>query len=114
MCVNVCCANQRQPTTATTTKAITWYKQTLGPRFHYIPPFVSTLKGTNKHWDPVVVIWGAPPQQSKIIYSFPFPAEKEIIMAGQGKPSIGHPGTWLKPETAHHFYPLKCRRFKIH
>ena len=43
---------QQQPQPTTTTR----YKQTLGPRSLYISLFVSTLKGTNKHWDPVVVI----------------------------------------------------------
>ena len=43
-------------TTTATAATTTRYKQTLGPRSLYISLFVSTLKGTNKHWDPVVVI----------------------------------------------------------
>ena len=57
---------------ATTTTTTTRYQQTLGPRSLYIPLFVSTLQGTKKHWDPVVVIWGG--ATTKIIHQVPFPA----------------------------------------
>ena len=47
---------QQQGTNKGINKVQTMYRQTLGPRSHYISLFVSTLKGTNKHWDPVVLI----------------------------------------------------------